>query len=370
MWEKLIKNTFRKAGIKEGEDIVIHDNSAYKDFVIRGSLGFGESYMFKKWDSPHLDVVIANIIRSGIHESRWFGTLIHAGLWIKSTLKNLQNRHYAPLLAETHYNAGNHLFKSFLDPNMIYTCAYFKNTDDLSQAQLNKIKVVGNKLNLKPGEKVLDIGCGWGGTARILAEMFDVEVTGISDASEMVNYANKHNAGDRVKFIKTDYRNAKGRYNKIYNVGFLEAVGPKNYRRFMQQVYDMLEDDGIFLTHTIMGQKSTNRGDPWLDKYIFPNGVLPSHQQIKRSVKKLFAIRDFESFGHYYEITLDHWRSNLNKNWEPIKAKFDNPDAFKRMMDFYFLSCKAAFHTNLIDLGQYVFTKSGQVPGYKPFRMD
>ena len=369
MWEQIIKKLFKKGNIGIGKDIVIHDRSSFKDFITKGSLGFGESYMKKKWDSPHLDELIAKLIQAGAKKSKYLGAVSNALLGLRSRMFNLQNRKHAPLLSETHYNAGNHLFKSFLDPNMIYSCAYFKNTDDLTQAQLNKVKIVGAKLNLQPGEKVLDIGCGWGGTARILAESFDVEVTGVSDSSEMIRYANEHNASDRVKFVLADYRDIHGTFDKIYNVGFLEAVGPKNFRPFMKQVFEMLKDNGIFLTHTIGGKQSVNKGDPWLDKYIFPHGVLPSKMQIMKAVKDLFEIRDFEAFGRYYETTLSHWSRNLNRNWHAIKDQFDQPGIFKRMMDFYLLSCKAAFQTEMIDLWHYVFTKPNEVKDYKVYRL-
>lgn len=369
MWKQIIKRLCKRSDIELGIDIIIRDRSTYKNIITKGSLGLGESYMKKKWDSPHLDVLIAKLIKAGTHKNNLFGAFTKAILWAKSVVFNLQNRKNAPLLSETHYNAGNHLFKSFLDKNMIYSCAYFKNTDDLNQAQLNKIKIVGHKLDLHPGEKVLDIGCGWGGTARILSEMFDVEVTGVSDSTEMIKYANENNAGKKVKFIRADYRDIKGKFDKIYNIGFLEAVGPKNFRSFMKQVNDLLHDNGIFLTHTIGGKYSVNKGDPWLDKYIFPHGVLPSKKQIEKSVKSLFVIRDFEAFGSYYETTLMHWSKNLNKNWHTIKDPFDNPEMFKRMMDYYLMSCKAAFNTNMIDLWQYVFTKPNMVTDYKRYRL-
>ena len=369
MWKLLVHKLLNKANIKVGKDIIVHDKSAYKDMITKGTLGFGESYMYKKWDAPSLDVLISKILDARIKNLKWLGFLPNANLWIKSKFFNLQNRKYAPDLSETHYNAGNHLFKSFLDPNMIYTCGYFKDTNSLEQAQLNKIKIIGKKLNLQPGEKVLDIGCGWGGTARIISEMFDVVVTGVSDAKEMIKYANEHNASKKVNFINTDYRNIKGKFNKIFNVGFLEAVGPKNFRSFMEQVNDLLLDNGIFLTHTIGGKKSVNSGDPWLDKYIFPHGVLPSKKQIEKAVKDLFDIRDFEAFGKYYETTLNQWSVNLNKNWNTIKDQFENPEIFKRMMDFYLLSCKASFHTGVSDLWQYVFTKPSMVTDYSVFRM-
>jgi len=369
MWKQIIIRIFKISNIRIGNDIIIHDKSTYRNIITKGSLGLGESYMKKKWDSPHLDILIAKLIKAGIHKNNFLGALTKFILWVKSVIFNLQDRKNSPLLSETHYNTGNHLFKSFLDPNMIYSCAYFKNTNDLAQAQLKKIKIVGNKLDLQPGEKVLDIGCGWGGTARILSEMFDVEVTGVSDSSEMIKYANEYNACERVKFICADYRVIKGKFNKIYNVGFLEAVGPKNFRSFMEQVNDMLLDNGIFLIHTIGGQYSTNKGDPWLDKYIFPHGVIPSKKQIDKAVKNIFEIRDFEAFGRYYETTLEHWRNNLNRNWSAIKDQFDKPEIFKRMMDYYLSSCTAAFHTGMLDLWQYVFTKLGEVREYEKYRL-
>ena len=369
MWKRIATKFMNKANVEIGKDIIIRDKSIYKDVVTRGSIGFGEGYMFGKWDSPHLDVLITKILNSKLDKSKLLGAGIRIVLWLKSTILNLQNRKHCPDLTETHYNAGNYLFKSFLDPNMIYTCAYFQNTNNLAKAQLDKIKIIGKKLKLQPGDRVLDIGCGWGGTAKIISEMFNVHVTGVSDAKEMIDYAKKNNSSKKVNFICSDYREIKGKFNKIYNIGFLEHVGPKNLRGFMKQMNNLLKDDGIFLTHTIGGRNSNNFSDPWIDKYIFPHGVIPSKKQIEKSTKGIFEQRDFEAFGKYYEITLQNWSKNLNKNWHKIKSKFKNPGVFKRMMDYYLLCSVASFRMGSNDLWQFVFTKPNQVKDYKVYRL-
>ena len=368
--ERMVNWLLKKANVEIVGDIIIHDKSFYKDVLTKGSLGFGESYMYGKWDSPHLDVLITKLFNNDLEKNWVLGMGVKSALWFKSTFFNMQNRKYSPELAETHYNAGNYLFESFLDPNMIYTCGYFQNTDDLTQAQLDKINIVGNKLNLQPGDKVLDIGCGWGGTARIISEMFNVEVTGVSDAKEMINYANQNNSSNKVKFIQSDYRDLEGKFNKIYNIGFLEAVGPKNLKSFMEQINNLLYDDGIFFTHTIGSEISINYTDPWIDKYIFPHGVIPSKDQIKEAAFDFFGKeRDFEAFGYDYDTTLMNWNKNLNQNWDIIKHHFKDPKVFKRMMNFYLLSSAASFRTKKNDLYHYVFTKLGKVENYKIYRL-
>jgi cyclopropane-fatty-acyl-phospholipid synthase len=369
MWDKAATAMLKKARVKIGEDIIVHDTSAYKDMILRGSLGLGESYIRGKWDSPHLDALITKLLSSNLERYRILGAGAYIALAFQSKLVNLQGRRYAPDLFETHYNSGNHLFESFLDPDMIYTCAYFKRTDDLHKAQLDKIRIIGEKLKLKLGERVLDIGCGWGGTARILSEMFDVHVTGVADAPNQIDYANRKNKRKNVRFIKADYRDITGTYDKIYNVGFLEAVGPKNLRGFMQLADRLLKDDGIFLTHTIGGRDSTSATDPWIDKYIFPHGVIPSKRQIDMSARGIFVERDFEAFGKYYDKTLLNWNRRFNQNWHRIKDRYKHPNQFKRMMNYYFLVCAATFRTGKNDLWQIVHTKPGRVPDYAPYRL-
>ncbi|MFT4304370.1 MAG: class I SAM-dependent methyltransferase [Candidatus Woesearchaeota archaeon] len=369
MWEKLVNKLLEKSEVKLGEDIIIDNKSAYRDFILKGSLGFGESYMEGKWDSPHLDVLVAKILNAQIEQNRFIGTLTDNILRLRSVLLNLQTKKYAPDLYETHYNAGNHLFESFLDENMIYTCAYFQNTDDLTQAQLDKIKIVGEKLHLQPEDNVLDIGCGWGGTARILSEMFGCRVTGVSNTPNQIIYALEHNSHDRVRFFLSDYRDIDGIFNKIYNIGFLEAVGPKNFRGFMELVDKNLDNDGIFLTHTIGSMESVECTDPWLDKYIFPHGVIPSRVQIDNSVRGIFEERDFEAFGEYYDTTLMNWNQRFNDNWDSIKHNFKHPDEFKRMMNYYFLICAASFRVGKNDLWHLVYTKPGHATDYQTYRL-
>jgi cyclopropane-fatty-acyl-phospholipid synthase len=369
MYKKIVTEILKNANIKIGEDIIINDESFYKELVLRGSLGLGETYMSGKWDSQNLDTLVTKFLESKLDTYKVFGAGINLATFLKSKFDNLQDVKHAPDLYDTHYNSGNYLFESFLDPNMIYTCAYFKNTDDLAQAQLNKIRIVGEKLDLKPGDKVLDIGCGWGGTAKILSDMFDVHVTGVADTPNQIAYAKEHNLSDKVDFILTDYRDVEGKYDKIYNVGFLEAVGPKNLRNFMEQVDMLLKDEGIFLTHTIGGKKSVRSTEPWIDRYIFPHGVIPSMKQIDKATSGIFEKRDFESFGKYYVKTLTNWNSRFNANWDKIKDEYKNPEVFKRMMNYYFLTCAASFKTGKNDLWHFVYTKPGRVKDYEIYRL-
>lgn len=267
-----------------------------------------------------------------------------------------------------HLLIGNDVFKSFLDKNMNYTCGYWKNAKNLDEAQEHKMELIGRKLKLKPGMRVLDLGCGWGGLCQFLAKTYNVEVVGVTNSKETAAEARLRCKDLNVDIRCHDYRDVNEGFDRIVVVGFIEHVGSKNYRSLFQLAHRCLSDDGIFLLHTIgHDNDSTPPAELFLDKYIFPNSMLPSHKSIPKAIHNLFCIEDWHNFGPDYDKTLKAWNENFVKNWHSISHLYDNPESAYRMWTYYFLMCAALFRARRAQLWQIVLTK-GLRGGYESVR--
>ncbi|MDB5238548.1 MAG: Cyclopropane-fatty-acyl-phospholipid synthase [Candidatus Kaiserbacteria bacterium] len=345
-------------------DIVVHDDRLYKRLLRAGSVGLGEAYMEKWWDSERVDLLFEKLLR--VQKKRVL-TLQLILLSIKARIFNRQTRFQARQVVDIHYDLSNELYMSFLDPYNQYTCGYFENTDDLNEAQIQKLDLICRKLQLKSTDTVLDIGCGWGGFAKYAAEHYGCKVVGITISDEQLAYATKYVAGFPVEIRKQDYRDLAGeQFDKIVIVGMIEHVGYKNYRKIMEIVSSCLKDDGLFLLHTIGGNETYFAAEPWLDKYIFPNGMVPSIQQLGKSFEKLFVMEDWHNFGPYYYKTLMAWDKNFQKNWPSLKDKFS--ETFFRMFRYYFNSCAGMFKSRRTELWQIVLSKGADDTIYKSVR--
>jgi cyclopropane-fatty-acyl-phospholipid synthase len=243
-----------------------------------------------------------------------------------------------------------------------YSCGYWAKAKTLDEAQEAKMELICRKIGLQPGMKVLDIGCGWGGFAKYAAEKYGATIHGITVSREQVKFATEFCQGLDVTIELKDYRDLDGRYDRIVSVGMFEHVGSKNYRTYMEVVYRCLEEDGLFLLHTIGMNYSVTSNDPWLEKYIFPNSMIPSAKQITTAAERLFVLEDWHSFGQYYDNTLMAWYNNFTKNWDKLKAAYD--DRFYRMWTYYLLSCAGGFRARRTQLWQIVFSKRGVKGGY------
>ena len=217
--------------------------------------------------------------------------------------------------------------------------------------------MICRKLNLNASDRVLDIGCGWGGLAKYAAERFGCRVTGVNISREQLRSAREFCQDLPVRFEDRDYRTIEGCFDKIVSVGMFEHVGRKNYRAFMRTVHRCLRDDGAFLLHTIGGNTSRTGCDPWVTRYIFPNGMLPSTAQIARAAERLFVIEDWHNLGPHYDRTLMAWNANFQEAWPRLQAQYDA--RFKRMWEYYLLSCAGAFRARNIQIWQIAMTKYG-----------
>jgi cyclopropane-fatty-acyl-phospholipid synthase len=358
--KKIIEQLFSETGVQingpDPWDILVRDDQFYARVLKDGSLGLGESYMAGWWDCARIDEFIYRLLMGNLEEKirENLRTLL---FYLSARLFNHQSLARAKIVARRHYDLGNDLFFSFLDPRNQYSCAYFQETDDLLEAQQKKLDLICRKIDLHPQDHVLDIGCGWGGLARYAAEHYGCEVTAVTISEEQIRHARESCQDLPVKILRKDYRQIEGSFNKIVSVGMFEHVGEKNYRMFMKIAHRCLKEKGIFLLHTIGGNVSRFHCDPWINRYIFPNGMLPSIPQIARAAEDLFVIEDLHNLGPHYDKTLLAWNDRFQKAWAGLAGRYDR--IFKRMWEYYLLSSAGAFRARQIQLWQIVMTKVG-----------
>jgi len=330
-----------------------------------GSLALGESYMDGWWDCKALDQLVYRVLKAEL-DKEVKGSFKMMKNVLKAKIFNLQRKSRAYVIGERHYDIGNELYKNMLDKRMNYSCGYWKNAKTLDEAQEAKLDLICKKIMLKPGMTVLDVGCGWGGFVKFAAEKYDAKVVGITVSKEQVELAKQLCKGLNVDIRLQDYRDLKEKFDSVVSVGMIEHVGYKNYREYMKVVDRCLKEDGLFLLHTIAGNNSVHSGEPWIDKYIFPNGMLPSAKQLTTATEGIFVLEDWHNFGTDYDKTLITWHHNFNNNWDKIKHKYD--ERFFRMWNFFLLSCAGSFRANKNQLWQIVYSKKGVEGGYESVR--
>jgi cyclopropane-fatty-acyl-phospholipid synthase len=367
--KQLVNNLLNMADIKDGgkrpQDIVIHDERFYARVVKDHILGLGESYMDGWWDANKLDETFAHVIAVDIGSKvKLRPGLVLAGL--DASVRNRQTIKRAKKNAEHHYNIGNDLYALMLDKRMVYSCGYWQGAKNLDEAQEQKLDLICRKLGLKKGMTVLEIGCGWGGFIEYAARKYGIKGVGITPASEQVKAAKQRVKGLDVKILQKDYRQITGSFDRIVSIGMFEHVGHKNYRTFFKHCDEHLKPGGMMLHHTIGGNVDSKGPDPWLQKYIFPNGVIPSLSQISKSIEGLFVIEDVHNFGPDYDKTLMAWHKNFNKNYAKLQATYD--ERFKRMWNFYLLMCAAGFRQRDLQLWQIVMRRREPAPAYRGVR--
>lgn len=337
-------------------DIQVHDDRIYSRVMRQGSLGLGEAYMDGWWDCPRLDQLFDRLLSADADAGlTGIARLQFLVAYLKDKLVNRQSRRRAAQVGEHHYDIGNDVFEAMLDPSMSYSCGYWAHADNLAEAQQHKLRLSCEKLQLEPGQRLLDIGCGWGGLARFAAQEYGVEVTGITISKEQKAFAEERCRGLPVTIELADYREIDGRYDRIISIGMFEHVGPKNYRDYFDVAKRLLTDDGLFLLHTIGHHRTCSTSDDWMDKYIFPNGRLPSASTITRAIEPHFVIDDWHNFGQDYDRTLLAWRDNFDAAWPRLSARHD--ERFYRMWTYYLMVCAGFFRSRQGLLWQLVLSK-------------
>ena len=369
---RILQELLNNAGIKiNGNnpwDMRVQDARTYDQILSKWSLGLGESYVNGYWDCERLDDMLTRLLKVDLNMAvqgrAKFRLLAEIA---RAKLVNLQSTKRAFQVGEHHYDTGNDVFQSILDSKMIYSCAYWEFAHDLEQAQTDKLELICRKLELKKGERLLDIGCGWGGLAAYAATNFGVSVLGITVSKEQQKIAQKRCQGLEVEIELIDYRKLEGRFSKIASVGMFEHVGEKNYRDYCQTASRLLEDQGLFLLHTIGSDVRIARTDPWIDRYIFPNGKIPCATELSAALEGLFLIEDWHNFGCDYDRTLMEWYRRLESNWPTLSQHYS--ERFYRTWKFYLLGCAAYFRSKQGQLWQLVLSKRSKDGPYRSFRL-
>lgn len=346
-------------------DIEVCNPDFFARLLAGGSLALGESYMDGWWDCEAIDQFFDHILSANLDEKAKKRSSV---LWATamSRLFNAQRKSRAFIIGERHYDRGNDLYRAMLDRRMVYSCGYYADADNLDDAQEAKLDLICRKIGLEPGMRVLDIGCGWGSFARYAAERYGVEVVGITVSVEQEKHAKSICRDLLVEIRLQDYRDLNEQFDHIVSIGMFEHVGYRNYRTFMNVVNRCLAQEGLFLLHTIGGNTSGHTTDPWINKYIFPNSMLPSAAQITDAAEGLFTLRDWHCFGSYYDRTLMAWHANFTRNWDRLKENYDQ--RFYRMWVYYLLSCAGSFRAHKNQLWQIVFTETDYQKEYQSIR--
>lgn len=373
----LVRNIFDEIGIEFGKEIQIHNDRFYDYLLHYRSLGLGESYMAGWWDTDNFPMLMQKLQKGLPKVKHYFMTNLRLlGYPIIDHMINRQNKWRAIKNVRSHYDIGNELYEIMLDEHMVYSCAYFKNDNwNLEKAQEAKVDLVYRKLHLPDQDvknlRILDIGCGWGYAACYGAQKYGIECTGITLSLDQFNWAQKGGRGLPVKFILQDYRDLQGKeqFDAIFSIGMFEHVGRKNFRPFMQSVYRLLKDGGLFLLHTI-GAEENGPIEPWLNKYIFPSAYIPSIGQISQAAKGLLVMQDLHNFSQYYPKTLNNWRKRFEEDWPKLQEMRPDfyTDSFYRMWQYYLQLAAFSFLGGRTQLWQIVFTKGYPQHVYQAIR--
>ena len=363
-WQRLAR-LLREADVElDGTrpwDLRLHDASVPRRVLLRGSLGLGESYMDGHWSCERLDEFFHRLLRANLADR------VHAlgGFWygLRTRLFNLQTRARAWQVGQAHYDLGNDFYAAMLDARMTYTCAFWAGADSLDAAQEHKLDLVCRKLQLQPGMRVLDIGCGWGSFMQFAAERYGVRCVGVTVSAQQAALGRQRCAGLPIEFRLADYRTLDEPFDRIVSLGMFEHVGKKNHETYMKVLRRCLHPWGLALLHTIGRNEAGHGTDPWIHRYIFPNGELPTIAQIGRACERRFVVEDLHNFGADYDRTLLAWHANFARAWPRFAPRLG--ERFERMWRYYLLACAGTFRARDVQVWQWLLSLPGR-PGVYP----
>lgn len=346
-------------------DPQIHNDGFWNRLFAQGSLGLGEAYMDGWWDADDLAEFFNRVLSSNIDKSI---KLTPVFLWqiVQARLLNMQTVERSRRVAEMHYNQTD-AYKASLDVRMTGSCGYWpEGVTNVNEAQEAKLDLVCRKIGLKPGQKVWDIGCGWGAFMGFAAEKYGADCVGVTVSPDQAAYGRERYKGLPVEFQVKDYREFTGRVDHVVSMGMFEHVGHKNHRTYFEAARRAIADDGLFMLHTIGAQKTTETIEPWLEKYIFPGGVIPSMAQVGAAIDGIFTVIDLHNIGPHYDRTLTAWHENFEAKWP--KQRNAEQERFYRMWKYYLLCCAGAFRARILQVWQFVFSTAGVPEGYRTAR--
>lgn len=338
--------------------ILVHDSKMFDQFALKGEVGLSEAYMHGHWDAIDVEYVVSVFLKNDDEILKnlkqnslrfiWSEIKAHWNNWRVNTIESSQYN------IAHHYDVGNDLYSKMLGKYMQYTCAYFHNENmSLDDAQYAKMELIAKKLDLQPGMKVLDIGCGFGSMAYHLASNYDVEVLGVTLSVEQQKYAMEKYPHDKLQVLVKDYRHVTGTFDRVYSVGMFEHVGRQNYKEYYDKCYDLLTENGIMMIHTISTTQRKWTHNTFVGTYIFPEFELPHIESFGKPYTDKWHLEDLQSFGLSYAKTLRQWNDNIG-DWKGLD-KYDT--VFRRMWKLYLLGCAALFQNRDTSLWQVVYIK-------------
>ena len=367
---KKVAEIFALAGIEIGGrrpwDLQVYDERFYQRLLSDGSLASGESYMDGWWDAEALDELCTRV--HGANLAAKVGEWETIWLALKGRIFNRQTKSRSAEVAQEHYDLGNDIYEAMLDRRMQYTCGYWKDATTLDQAQENKLGLICRKIQLEPGMTVLDLGGGFGGLAHFMASEHGCRVVSYNISAEQVAYGREWCRGLPVRFEQKDYREAAREaetFDRVVSIGLCEHIGLKNYPAFLELAHRKLKPRGLFLLHSIGGNASYTCTDAWMDKYIFPNGMIPSVAQLGKAMEGRWVVEDWHNFGPDYDKTLMAWWQNFDRAWPALQHKYG--ERFYRMWKYYLMGCAGGFRARKLQLWQIVLSK-GDIPAYTSVR--
>jgi cyclopropane-fatty-acyl-phospholipid synthase len=346
-------------------DITVNDDRVFSALLYDGSLGLGESYMAGWWDCRRVDQLIARLIEADL-ESKVRKNMKFQIRLLLSRFVNFQDRRGALEVGKIHYDIDPDFYQHMLDTEMNYSCGYWQNAATLEEAQQAKLELTCRKLQLAPGMRVLDIGCGFGAFAKYAAKNYKVDVVGITISEQQARWARTNCRDYPVEIRFQDYRDVSEQFDRVVSIGMFEHVGRMNYRDYMATVFGNLIDDGLFLLHTIGTTVRKGGVDPWVIKYIFPNSVLPMAKEIPSACAGKLVILDWHNFGNDYVQTLRAWYENFTRHWNVMKKNYD--ERFYRMWIYYLSAFMGSFQTRKLQVWQVVLSKNPLKREYTPIR--
>ena len=352
-------------------DLRVHNTQLYGRLLRHGSLALGDGYVRGDWDCDRIDELICRLLRADanrpLSSTAW---LRDAALQLRERIGNPQSRRRAFVVGKRHYDIDPRVYAAMLDPQLTYSCGYWRQAKDLITAQDHKLRLICEKLKLRPGLRLLDIGCGWGSLAGYASRHYGVEVVGLTVSARQAELMRERLARLPVQVMLCDYRQLPqlqaGRFDRIASVGMFEHVGRRNDGAFHRTVHAALKPDGLALLQTIGTARPSLRTDAWIDRHIFPGGRLPAASELSRGLEQHFLIEDWENFGPDYDRTLMAWWQNFEAAWPDLQR--DSTTEFYRFWRYYLLSCAGFFRSRQGQLWQVVFSRPERRVTYQSWR--